>query len=180
MGLSQSPLASASQTKEFIVPSTTKPLLAGPRSYVDILAHYWDQPWSLLYANGICFYHSNLQIGPGLLFSMLGNTVRDIGSMYVTLTSIDQTKWHLKHSTYSQFINEITTTYNNISFIPEDEQSFSFGIPLTLSLLQPTSPLNVWFLQYQAGQQHMLPNILSEEHCNCGTITKLLISCTSG
>ena len=41
---------------------------------------------------------------------------------------------------------QITTAYHNNSSIPGDEQSFTFGIPLTDRLIQPTSLLNAWLL----------------------------------
>ena len=54
---------------------------------------------------------------------------------------------------------QITTAYHNKSSISCDKQSFTFGIPFTDRLLQPTSLLNTWLLQYQAGQ-HQLANQL--------------------
>ena len=52
---------------------------------------------------------------------------------------------------------QITTAYHNKLAIPGVEQSFTFGTPLTDWLLQPTSLLNAWLLQYQA-RQHWLAN----------------------
>ena len=72
---------------------------------------------------------------------------------------------HRKHAQ-----QQITTAYHMKSSIPCDEQSFTFVIPLTVSLLQPTSILNAWLLQYQAGQ-HWLANQLRQEQCNQGKIT---------
>ena len=69
---------------------------------------------------------------------------------------------------------QITTAYHNKLSIPDDKQSFTFGIPLTDRLVQPTSLLNAWLLQYQAGQ-HWLTNQLKQEQHNQGKITKFLI-----
>ena len=74
---------------------------------------------------------------------------------------------------------QITTAYHNKSSIPGDEQSFTFGIPLTVRLLQPTTLLYALLLQYQA-RQHQLANQLKQEQCNCGKITKYLIAWTTG
>jgi hypothetical protein len=74
---------------------------------------------------------------------------------------------------------QITDAYNNISSIPDDEQHFTFALPITERLLQPTTYLNAWLLQYQAGQ-HRLSNILKQEQRNRGTITKFLIAQTTG
>jgi hypothetical protein len=46
---------------------------------------------------------------------------------------------------------QITEAYNNVSFIPGNEQPFTFELPITETLLQPTTNLNAWLLQYQAG-----------------------------
>ena len=66
--------------------------------------------------------------------------------------------------------HQITTAYHKKSSIPCDKQSFTFGIPLTDRLIQPTSLLNAWLLQYQAGQ-HRLANQLKQEQHNQGKIT---------
>ena len=70
---------------------------------------------------------------------------------------------------------QITEAYNNVSSIPGDEQPFTFELPITETLLQPTTNLNAWLLQYQVGQ-HRLSNILKQEQQNCDTITKFLIA----
>ena len=74
---------------------------------------------------------------------------------------------------------QITKAYNNISSIPGDKQHFTFALPITERLLQPTTYLNAWLLQNQAGQ-HILSNILKQEQQNRGTITKFLIARTAG
>jgi hypothetical protein len=74
---------------------------------------------------------------------------------------------------------QITKAYNNISSIPGNKQHFTFALPITERLLQPTANLNAWLLQYQAGQ-HRLSNILKQEQRNRGTITKYLIARTAG
>ena len=43
---------------------------------------------------------------------------------------------------------KITEAYNNISSIPSNEQSFTFDTPLTTRILQPTTLLRAWLLQY--------------------------------
>ena len=74
---------------------------------------------------------------------------------------------------------QITTAYHKKSSIPCDEKSFSFGTPLIDRLIQPTSLLNAWLLQYQAGQ-HRLANQLKQEQHNQGKITKFLIARATG
>ena len=74
---------------------------------------------------------------------------------------------------------QITEAYNNSSFIPIDELSFTFDIPLTLHLKQSTNIMDACLLQFQANQKH-LANILKQECCNQSKITKFLISCTHG
>ena len=74
---------------------------------------------------------------------------------------------------------QITTAYHNKPSIPGNEQSFTFGTPLIDRLIQPTSLLNAWLLQYQAGQ-HRLANQLKQEQRNQGRITKFLIAQTTG
>ena len=74
---------------------------------------------------------------------------------------------------------QITEAYSNVSFIPGDEQTFTFSLSLMERLLQPTANLNAWLLQYQA-RQHRLSNILKQERRNRGTITKFLIAQTVG
>ena len=72
---------------------------------------------------------------------------------------------------------QIQEAYHNSSTIPVDEWSITFGIPLTLQLEQTTITMEARHLQYQAGQKH-LANILTQERCKQGTITRFLISCT--
>ena len=61
---------------------------------------------------------------------------------------------HRKHTQ-----QQITTAYHNKLSIPGDKQSFTFGIPFTDRLTQPTSLLNAWLLQYQAGQHRLATNL---------------------
>jgi hypothetical protein len=74
---------------------------------------------------------------------------------------------------------QITKAYNNIPSIPGDKQHFTFALPITERLLQPTAYLNAWLLQYQAGQ-HRLSKNLKQEQQNRSTITKFLIAQTTG
>ena len=74
---------------------------------------------------------------------------------------------------------QITTAYHKKPSIPCDKQSFTFGIPLTDRLLQPTSLLNAWLLQYQA-RHHRLTNQLKQVQCYQGKITKFLIAWITG
>ena len=74
---------------------------------------------------------------------------------------------------------KITEAYNNIPSIPSNKQPFTFDTPLTTRILQPTTLLRAWLLQYQAGQ-HRLSRLLKQEQCNQGKITKFLIICTTG
>ena len=74
-------------------------------------------------------------------------------------------------------VTQITEDYNNCSSTPIDKLSSTFGIPLTLQVNQPTTIMEAWLLQSQAGQKR-LTNLLKQGCCNPGTITKFLISCT--
>jgi hypothetical protein len=74
---------------------------------------------------------------------------------------------------------QITQAYSNVSSIPTNKQTFTFALPNTVRLLQPTANLNAWLHQYQAGP-HRLSNILKQEERNRGTITKFLIARMSG
>ena len=77
-------------------------------------------------------------------------------------------------------MTQITEAYNNISSIPVNKLSFTFGILLTLQLEQTTNIMEVWFLQFQASQK-CLANILKPEHHNQGgKIKNFFISCNHG
>ena len=76
-------------------------------------------------------------------------------------------------------MTQITEAYKKSFSIPVDELSFTFGIPLTLQLEKNTNILEVWLLQFQAGQKR-LANKLKQEHFNQGKIKKFLISSTHG
>jgi hypothetical protein len=74
-------------------------------------------------------------------------------------------------------MTQITEAYHNSSSIPIEELSFTFGIPLTLQLEQDTNIMEVWLLQFQAGQKR-LANILKQDRRNQGKSTKFLNSRT--
>ena len=74
---------------------------------------------------------------------------------------------------------KITEAYINIPSIPSNKQPFTFDTPLTTRLLQPTTILREWLLQYQAGQ-HRLCCHLKQEICNWDTITKFLTAHMTG
>ena len=93
------------------------------------------------------------------------------------ICGIDQAASQALHRQALQ--QKITEAYNNIPSIPSNKQSFTFDTPLTKILLQPTTLLRAWLLQYQAGQ-HRLSSLLKQEQCNQGTITKFLIKHTTG
>ena len=59
-------------------------------------------------------------------------------------------------------LKQITEAYSNVSSIPGDEQPFTFSLSIMERLLQPTTNLNAWLLQCQAGQ-YRLSNILKQE-----------------
>ena len=90
---------------------------------------------------------------------------------------IDQAASQALHRQASQ--QKITEAYNNISSILSNKQSFTFDTPLTTRILQPTTLLRAWLLQFQAGQ-HRLSSLLKQEQCNWRKITKFLIARTTG
>ena len=59
----------------------------------------------------------------------------------------------------------MTEAYHNSSTITVGKWSITFGTPLTLQLEQTTITMEVWLLQYQAGQKQ-LANILTQERRN--------------
>ena len=74
---------------------------------------------------------------------------------------------------------QIQEACHNSSTIPVDKWSITFGIPITLHLVQTTSNMGAWLLQYQAGQKR-LANILIKERRKQYIIIRFHIFCTRG
>jgi hypothetical protein len=75
-----------------------------------------------------------------MFFVAVESTHTDYGH-HVTITSIEQTKLHLKYSTDSPYNQKVTAAYNSTSTKLADKHFFNLYIPLTMILLQPAALL---------------------------------------